>query len=490
MRKKLCASAVGVALLCTPLVHSSAAAQGTAATGFVRGVYGRDASPSGVATLKQTGFNTVTVQPWRDHLDALQRDGLRGLVWLFGYNNDTCSFDRGEAWVRETVAAIAGHPAIVAYNVADEPNYNRCPDSPGEIAERARLVKELDPSKPTYVVVAAWDGREGFPYQHFAGKTDIMGLDIYPCSYYWESCKFSDIDVAADEAVKDGVRRYWAIIQDFSDNWYRVPTATELERQFDKWAGSGMEGYFVYHWNEGQVETRPDHMAVLQRQNARTFGTAPAPSPSPTPTPTPTPTPSPTPSATPTPSPTPSATPSPTPTPTPSATPSPSPSATPAPTSTPSPSNTPDPTATPTATPDETPPLVVSPAPLPAPRPAAPRPPFSPGGKHADKRPPSPPRDLLSAAVDEGSRLWWKPARDDRRVVGYAVWRDGRRIGRTASTEFTDPVVQGEHVYAVRAFDAAGNRSKPAVVKVTTLRRATAVSGWFCLRPVKLFRTC
>src|SRR5687768_13512958 len=120
MRKRLLASIVGFVLACTPLAPPLAAAQ-TSTNTFVRGVYGRDSSPSGVATLKSTGFNTVTVQPWRDHLDGLQADGLEGLVWLFGYNNDTCSFDRDDAWIRETVTAIAGHPAIVAYNVADEP---------------------------------------------------------------------------------------------------------------------------------------------------------------------------------------------------------------------------------------------------------------------------------------------------------------------------------------------------------------------------------
>ncbi|HYP22728.1 MAG TPA: hypothetical protein VEV43_04070, partial [Actinomycetota bacterium] len=281
MKNKLCASLVGLALAATPLVPTVGAAAST--TGFVRGVYGRDSSATGTSTLRATGFNAVTVQPWRDHLDALAAQGMGGVVWLFGYNNDTCSFDRDEAWVRQTVGAIAGHPAITAYNVADEPNFRQCPDSPQEIAARARLVKSLDPANPTYVVVAAWDGREGFPYQHFAGTTDIMGLDVYPCSHSMTSCKYADIDSAVEEAVKDGVTRYWAILQDFSDAWYRQPTAAELERQFDHWARSGMEGYFLYHWNEGAVESRPDHLSVLRQQNSRTFGSGSAPTPTPTP---------------------------------------------------------------------------------------------------------------------------------------------------------------------------------------------------------------
>ncbi|MFN2586693.1 MAG: hypothetical protein ABR613_01060 [Actinomycetota bacterium] len=451
MKSKLLASMVGVALTCAPLVTTAA----SATPSFVRGVYGRDASPSGTATLRATGFNTVTVQPWRDHLDGLAAQGLGGLVWLFGYDNATCSFERDDAWVRETVTAIRGHEAIVAYNVADEPNYRQCPDSPAEIAERARLVESLDPSKPTYVVVAAWDGREGFPYQHFAGTTDIMGLDIYPCAYSWTSCKYSDIDVAVEEAAKDGVDRYWAILQDFADGWYRVPTAEELERQFDRWARTGMEGYFVYHWNEGQVETRPDHLAVLREQNARTFGAA-APAPAPTP----------------------------------SASPSPAPTATPAAGTTPAPAPAPTvPSGDPAPVPD--PQTTASPLPLPAPRPGSMRPEARPGhAGRADRRAPTAPHGLLSAALDSGSYLWWKEARDDRAVRGYVVRRDGKRIGRTRSTSFLDPKsLHGRHVYTVRAFDGAGNRSKPAVLKVTVFRREARTS-WRCDHRILFFRSC
>ena len=279
---------VALGLILGLLGMSAPVYAGTDSPTFVRGVYGRDASASGVSQITTTGFNAVTVQPWRDHLDQLSDQGLHGLVWLFGYNNETCEFERDDTWVREIVGDIAGHPAILAYNIADEPNAYQCPTSPGQVAERATLVKDLDPSKPTYTVVAAWDGREGFPYQHFAGATDIMGLDVYPCAHSLPACKYEDIDRAIAEADADGVARYWAILQDFADGWYREPSAVELEAQFDRWARSRMEGYFVYHWEIGNIGTKPDHMAVLAANNSRPFGpvaeplpTALAPSPSP-----------------------------------------------------------------------------------------------------------------------------------------------------------------------------------------------------------------
>ena len=266
-RQRVVALGLALGLLGT----SAPAHAGTENPGFVRGVYGRDASGSGVSQISATGFNAVTVQPWRDHLDQLSDQGLQGLVWLFGYNNETCAFERDDAWVREIVGDIAGHPAILAYNVADEPNAYECPTSPAQVAERAALVKDLDPSKPTYTVVAAWDGREGFPYQHFAGVTDIMGLDVYPCAHSLPACKYEDIDRAIAEADTDGVDRYWAILQDFGDQWYRQPSAVELQAQFDHWSASRMEGYFVYSWEVGSIGTKPDHMTILAANNGRPF---------------------------------------------------------------------------------------------------------------------------------------------------------------------------------------------------------------------------
>ncbi|HYP22349.1 MAG TPA: hypothetical protein VEV43_02150, partial [Actinomycetota bacterium] len=147
------------------------------------------------------------------------------------------------------------------------------------------------------------------------------------------------------------------------------------------------------------------------------------------------------------------------------------------------PSPEPSPSATPVATevPDASPIL----------RPTEPLWPAAGGrGGRADRKPPSRPKDLLSAALETGSYLWWDSASDDRGVVGYAIWRDGRRIGRTRSTSFEDLKGRGSrHVYAVRAFDAAGNRSKAAVLRVRTVRNASTLART-CLVPSRVYRTC
>ncbi len=263
--------AVALAALCAaPAAGVSAGADG-AGNGFVRGVYGRDSTPSGVGLIAAAGFDAVTVGPWREELDALHAAGMKGVVWLWDYDDERCAFEKDDRWVRQVVGAIAGHPAVLAYQVADEPSFARvepgCPAVPEQVRARSELIHSLDPVPPTYVVIPTWDGREAYPYQHFAGTTDVMGLDVYPCWHQTAECQMEIIDDAIAAADEDAVPRYWAVLQDFDDGWYRSPTAAELDAQFERWAGSRMEGYFVYHWNEGDLESKPDHLAVLAKNN-------------------------------------------------------------------------------------------------------------------------------------------------------------------------------------------------------------------------------
>ena len=219
----------------------------------------------------------MTVQPERAELDALQRAGMKGIVWLWGYDDDECAFNRSDDEIRAEVARIAGHPAILAYQIDDEPEDARTHGCGSRVArqirDRSRLVKSVDPGATTYLVVATWDGEEEFPYQYFAGTTDVMGLDVYP---YTENGPHPElIDKAIREANRDHVPRYWAILQDFSDGYYVTPTAAQLREQFTRWRRSRMEGYFVYDWERGDIENRPSHLRVYASENARPVPSAP-----------------------------------------------------------------------------------------------------------------------------------------------------------------------------------------------------------------------
>src|SRR6266852_5164511 len=76
-----------------------------------------------------------------------------------------------------------------------------------------------------------------------------LGFDVYPCKRSSATCDFGAIDAAINAIEGAGITRYWAIVQDFQDCYYRLPTPQELRRQFDHWAKSNMAGYFVFSWN-------------------------------------------------------------------------------------------------------------------------------------------------------------------------------------------------------------------------------------------------
>jgi fibronectin type 3 domain-containing protein len=89
-----------------------------------------------------------------------------------------------------------------------------------------------------------------------------------------------------------------------------------------------------------------------------------------------------------------------------------------------------------------------------------------------DQSAPTPPPDLAAQALVNPARveLSWTAATDPAGVAGYEVSRDGAVIGTSPTPSFTDAGVSGSttYVYSVIAYDAAGNRSDPAAVQVTT----------------------
>ncbi len=222
--------------------------------------------------IAAAGFNAVMTDAYGELLDARWARGLRGVVWLGWWDNGSCSWEHDDAWITEHVRALAGHPGVLAYYLGDEPSFGSCPGGPAAFRARTALVHALDPGRPTFTVIMTWDeaGQEEFPYGRWVGAVDILGLDVYPCVLGYSQCSYELIDQAVAAATRAGVPRYWAVVQDFQDDYHRLPAPAEIAAQFDRWNHSNMAGYFVFSWNYGAIalDTVPENVAMLRQQNA------------------------------------------------------------------------------------------------------------------------------------------------------------------------------------------------------------------------------
>jgi len=273
---------------------------------IVRGAYGIS-----LDAAHANGFNTVTCSPDRACLDAAQAAGLKAVVWEGSYNEAVpCGFDRSDQTIVDDMHSIAGHPAVEAWQISDEPDYalaGSCANAVQQHRARTALIHVYD-SRPTYTVISTWDGKNAYPYAPWTGATDIMGLDVYPCKRSSSEpvgtshCDFSMIDNAVAAASSAHVSHYWAVMQAFgacfSDgNCYALPTRDQLADQFERWEHSSMEGYFLYDWTQqaswmiqwcSQESYCQQQVAASNAANIVTPQPTSAPPPSPAPTPKPT----------------------------------------------------------------------------------------------------------------------------------------------------------------------------------------------------------
>jgi hypothetical protein len=147
--------------------------------------------------------------------------------------------------------------------------------------QRSALVHSIDPGSKTFTVIQQFENGIERDYGPWAGTVDVVGFDIYPCSKAQPTtCDFAAIDKAITAIAGAGITNYWAVVQDFQDCYYRLPTAPELRVQFDHWSHSNMSGYFVFSWNYQSanatcpgtsLDSHPDHLAELKFENSRTF---------------------------------------------------------------------------------------------------------------------------------------------------------------------------------------------------------------------------
>lgn len=222
---------------------SGAVAARAAGAPMVRGIYASWPYASESPTIAGLGFNAVSVGAFRDRLDYLQSLGLKGLVWLGGYDNTTCTFVYSDDEVGSHIAAINGDPAILAYEIDNEPHADACPTAPRQIRQRVALVRSLvGPNIILYITLSK-------NFAAFADSgVDLIRISAYPCSWA-HGCVMQKIVTKVAAARAAGFTRIWGGTQTAGDSYYRPPTPAELALIQQTWRDQGAEGYVAWAWD-------------------------------------------------------------------------------------------------------------------------------------------------------------------------------------------------------------------------------------------------
>ena len=144
---------------------------------FLFGMYGIRLED--MPEMARAGFDYVHNYAWDgagtnetalEYLDEAQRHGLQAFI---GFNRRLL-MNGDERHVAERVAALMGHPGLLAWYLYDEPDLTHQYVSPPWIERYHRLIKALDPYHPVVLTCAA-DNAVG-PYRH--------GLDVHWTQVY------------------------------------------------------------------------------------------------------------------------------------------------------------------------------------------------------------------------------------------------------------------------------------------------------------------
>ncbi|NUR40867.1 MAG: hypothetical protein HOV73_12360 [Streptomyces sp.] len=194
--------------------------------------------------------------------------GQRALVWLGGYDKKRCRWNWTDAEVGRRFAryGLADAPRIAGYFIADEPNTDlNCPGAAADVRARAALVRSLDPDRRRFTVVNV-DRPDHFAA--FRGVTDVMSVNVYPC-LVGEPCDWTKIPRTLESLRKAGVTRYMGMIQAFSFEQWRWPTAEELTGMIAQWQRSDWLGQLTFSWKYkgGELTDHPELLRVLKRLN-------------------------------------------------------------------------------------------------------------------------------------------------------------------------------------------------------------------------------
>jgi hypothetical protein len=196
--------------------------------------------------------------------------GTKAQVWLYDYDNTSCSWEKSDAYIRSIVSQLANDPKVAGFYFSNEPDPIGCPTAVQQHRERNALIKSLAPRKYTLIGIDA-NWRDHFDRQApmWVGAADYINYNPYvcftanrsTCDYAWEDHVLS--------VAKSLHQPFFVAIQAFREAEWRWPSPREERTMLEKLCGSGAQGYltFSWNWNRDPLLNHPGLLREIKRFN-------------------------------------------------------------------------------------------------------------------------------------------------------------------------------------------------------------------------------
>lgn len=233
------------------------------------GAFCNASKKSELELLKDLGFNTLMIynapsmgfskkprsyERAAEVFDFCEENGLKiafsikNMYPNAGRNAITSLYgdDTPEKIIRSIVTKFKDRPSLLAWYTCDELPNQMIP----ELTERRRLLNQLDPNHPAWVLCALGYTTESL--RVYGPASDAIGSDAYPIR---GGHSIASMIPKLEEGVRTGLphwftfqmfnmRRYFPKATDAAD--FRFPTAQEFRSMILLGAGYGVNGYFFY----------------------------------------------------------------------------------------------------------------------------------------------------------------------------------------------------------------------------------------------------
>lgn len=195
---------------------------------FPLGMYWSGVKEPELETYSKSPFNCLMPygSPTTNQMDACHARGLKVIYSIKDFYSGTRWAPTGMktaadefAEIKKRTALFRNHPALIAWYINDE-----MPLAMVErLAARQRLMEELDPDHPTWVVLYQYD-----QVRSYISTFDVIGTDPYPVPEKPAGTALQWTRVTRDQTYN--TRAVWQVPQVFDWGAYRKGTAREKAR--------------------------------------------------------------------------------------------------------------------------------------------------------------------------------------------------------------------------------------------------------------------